>query len=63
MCSSDLGTAYTVDFTMVSSSHHCHQISDLPNLYDYRYLIDTGAMERAAFDRLCAEMAALLPAE
>lgn len=36
-------------------------LPDLPNLYDYRYLIDTGAMERAAFDRLCREMAALVP--
>lgn len=35
-------------------------LADLPNLYDYRYLIDTGAMDRAAFDRLCADMAALL---
>lgn len=32
----------------------------LPNLYDYLYLIDTGKMERAAFDRLISEMAALL---
>ena len=28
----------------------------LPNFYDYRYLIDTGAMAQADFDRLIARM-------
>lgn len=35
-------------------------LPDLPNLYDYRYLIDTGAMEQAAFDKLYGDMAAML---
>lgn len=32
----------------------------LPNLYDYRYLLDTGAMDQADFDGLMARMAALI---
>lgn len=32
----------------------------LPNLYDYLYLIETGKMERAAFEQLTSDMSALL---
>lgn len=35
-------------------------LPNLPNLYDYRYLINTGRMESSHFDQLCTDMAALL---